>query len=109
MGPFNGLPAVTFIENKKGVCGTCLFKQRTIVIKDVCLESNHIVCDMNSKSEIAIPIFVNNKMVGLLDSDSPIIDFFGKYKDLLEAYLLEVAKFLKYENRQVIYLAGGCF
>lgn len=109
LGPFNGLPAVSFIENKKGVCGTCLAKKETIVIKDVCAEPNHIVCDINSKSEITIPVFVNNKMVGLLDSDAPTIDFFEKYKDLLEEYILELTKYLSYENKDVIYLAGGCF
>lgn len=109
LGPFNGLPAVSFIENKKGVCGTCLAKKETIVIKDVCAEPNHIVCDVNSKSEITIPIFIGDKMVGLLDSDSPTIDFFDKYKSLLEEYILELAKYLVYENKEIIYFAGGCF
>lgn len=109
LGPFNGLPAVTFIENTKGVCGTCLSRKQTIVIDDVCNEPNHITCDINSKSEICVPVFVNNNMVALLDLDSPMLSYTSKYKDLLEVYISALAKYLRYEAEEVIYVAGGCF
>lgn len=94
LGPFNGLPAVTNIDFGKGVCGTCLQNKKTIVIDDVCAHSNHIVCDINSRSEICIPIFNKEKeMIALLDMDSPKLAMFSKYQHLLQEYICEMEKF----------------
>lgn len=94
LGPFNGLPAQTKISFGQGVCGTCLKQKQTIVIEDVCSHENHIVCDINSRSEICIPVFKNNKMVALLDIDSPNLNQFGPLKELLEEYIENLATYI---------------
>lgn len=97
LGPFNGLPAVTFIKNKEGVCGTCLNQETTIVVDNVCNFENHITCDLNSKSEICVPVFNDdNQMIALLDIDSPNLNTFNEYQTLLEKYINNMQKYLKF-------------
>ncbi|WP_213667881.1 GAF domain-containing protein [Staphylococcus capitis] len=76
LGPFQGHPACVHIEIGKGVCGTAVSEDATQRVSDVHQFPGHIACDANSKSEIVIPIHVNDKIVGVLDIDAPIKDRF---------------------------------
>ena len=78
LGPFQGKPACTNIKVGKGVCGTCIEKKDTILVKNVHEFKGHIACDSASNSEICIPIYANNKLYGLLDIDSPILNRFNE-------------------------------
>lgn len=77
LGPFQGKVACTTIEVGKGVCGSAVLNKTTIVVDNVDKFPGHIACDPNSKSEIVIPIYVNNKIYGVLDIDSPILNRFS--------------------------------
>lgn len=76
LGPFKGHPACVHIEIGKGVCGTAVSEDATQRVSDVHQFPGHIACDANSKSEIVIPIHVNDKIIGVLDIDAPIKDRF---------------------------------
>lgn len=76
LGPFQGLPACIRIPANKGVCGTAYAKKQTIRVPDVNKFPGHIVCDANSQSEIVLPIIVDDKVYGVLDIDSPVLDRF---------------------------------
>lgn len=76
LGPFQGKIACTRIKPGKGVCGTAYINKETIIVKDVNKFEGHIVCDSASKSEIVVPIIVNNEVWGVIDVDSPILDRF---------------------------------
>ena len=76
LGPFQGHPACVHIEIGKGVCGTAVSEDATQRLSDVHQFPGHIACDANSKSEIVIPIHVNDKIIGVLDIDAPIKDRF---------------------------------
>ncbi|SOC03303.1 GAF domain-containing protein [Ureibacillus xyleni] len=78
LGPFQGLPACVRIAIGRGVCGTAVSKEETIVVQDVHAFPGHIACDAASNSEIVIPIFKNNEVIGVLDIDSPIK---GRFSD----------------------------
>lgn len=71
LGPFQGLPACTYIPFGKGVCGTAASTQTTQRIDDVHQFPGHIACDAASNSEIVIPLIKNGKTIGVLDIDSP--------------------------------------
>ena len=87
LGPFQGKPACTNIKVGKGVCGTCIEKKDTILVKNVHEFSGHIACDSASNSEICIPIYdKKNNLYGLLDIDSPSFNRFDEFdKKNLEA------------------------
>lgn len=90
LGPFQGHIACSNIKKGMGVCGTCLLEQKTIIVPNVHEFKGHIACDVNSKSEIVIPIFKNGEMIALLDIDSPIYDRFKNDDKILLESLVKV-------------------
>jgi L-methionine (R)-S-oxide reductase len=93
LGPFNGKPACTEISFGKGVCGNSFVQEKTLIVDDVDLFPGHIRCDVNSKSEIVIPLFIKGKLVGVLDVDSPKVSRFTiADKELLESALLKLSQ-----------------
>ena len=67
LGPFQGHPACVHISIGKGVCGTAVANNQTQLVDDVNTFPGHIACDANSKSEIVVPIHVDNEIIGVLD------------------------------------------
>lgn len=78
LGPFQGHPACMHISIGKGVCGTAVANNQTQLVDDVNTFPGHIACDANSKSEIVVPIHVNNEIISVLDIDAPITQRFSK-------------------------------
>jgi len=78
LGPFQGKVACIRIPLGKGVCGTAVSENKTMRIANVHDFSGHIACDANSNSEIVIPIRVDNKVIAVLDIDSPIFERFDE-------------------------------
>ena len=78
LGPFQGKPACVRILPGKGVCGTAVVRGQTQVVPDVHSFAGHIACDDASRSEIVVPIFCGEKIVGVLDIDSPVPDRFDE-------------------------------
>ncbi|HLS20517.1 MAG TPA: GAF domain-containing protein [Bacillota bacterium] len=76
LGPFQGLPACTRIAYGKGVCGTSLKEEKTMLVPDVNKFPGHIACDAASQSEIVVPMFINGQRYGVLDVDSPVLERF---------------------------------
>ncbi|MGB5102308.1 MAG: GAF domain-containing protein [Steroidobacteraceae bacterium] len=71
LGPFQGRPACVRIPIGKGVCGTAAARRETLVVRDVHAFPGHIACDSASNSEIVVPIVDGERLVGVLDLDSP--------------------------------------
>nr|WP_321242545.1 GAF domain-containing protein [uncultured Tolumonas sp.] len=71
LGPFQGKVACIRIPVGRGVCGTAAATRETQRIDDVHAFPGHIACDGASNSELVVPIIVNNKVVAVLDIDSP--------------------------------------
>ena len=78
LGPFQGKPAVSRIPVGSGVCGTAALLNATQVVQDVHACENHIACDLNSRSEIVVPLEKNGRFFGVLDIDSPTISRFDE-------------------------------
>ena len=93
LGPFQGHPACVHIAIGKGVCGTAVAEDKTQLVEDVHAFPGHIACDANSKSEIVIPIHVNDEIIGVLDIDAPITDrFTNEDKEGLEVIVKVIEK-----------------
>ena len=85
LGPFQGPVACTRIAYGKGVCGTSWKEAKTVVVKDVHEFPGHIACSSASQSEIVVPIFKENQVVGVLDIDSEKLATFDEIdKEWLE-------------------------
>jgi L-methionine (R)-S-oxide reductase len=71
LGPFQGKVACVRIALGQGVCGTAAARRETVVVPDVSAFPGHIACDAASRSEIAVPLMRNARLLGVLDLDSP--------------------------------------
>jgi GAF domain-containing protein len=72
LGPFQGRPACVRIAPGKGVCGTAAARRETVVVQDVHAFPGHIACDSASNSEVVVPIVDGDRLLGVLDLDSPV-------------------------------------
>jgi len=89
VGPFQGRPACVSIPMGRGVCGTAAATQQVQRVHDVHEFDGHIACDVNSRSEIVIPLIRNGKVLGVLDLDSPLP---GRFDEDDQALLSEIAR-----------------
>jgi GAF domain-containing protein len=85
LGPFQGKPACVRIALGKGVCGTAAQERRTLIVPDVHAFPGHIACDSASNSEVVVPILAAERVIGVLDLDSPLLRRF----DAADARALE--------------------
>jgi len=71
LGPFQGRPACVRIPLGAGVCGTAARERRSILVPDVEAFPGHIACDTASRSELVVPLLLDDLVLGVLDLDSP--------------------------------------
>ncbi len=76
VGPFQGLPACVRIALDRGVCGAAASTRRTQRVADVDAFPGHIPCDSASRSELVVPLYRGDALVGVFDLDSPRLDRF---------------------------------
>lgn len=78
LGPFQGKVACVRIELQRGVCGRAASEQRTQIVADVHQFPGHIACDEASRSEIVVPLMLGDRLLGVLDLDSPRLARFDR-------------------------------
>lgn len=81
----------TVIPFGKGICGQVAESNKNFVVDDVTAQDNYISCNINVKSEVVIPLFVNGENIGQIDIDSNTKKAFSK----------EDEDFLTWVNAQV--------
>ncbi len=77
LGPFQGQPACVRIPFGRGVCGAAAATRLTQLVHDVHDFPGHIACDPVSRSEIVIPLIIDDKLIGVFDVDSPTVGRFS--------------------------------
>jgi GAF domain-containing protein len=96
LAEFAGEPTEhTIIPFGKGICGQVAISNQNFVVPDVTAQDNYISCGWKVKSEIVIPIFVNQENIGQIDIDSHTVNPFTKNdEELLEFVCKKVAQIL---------------
>ncbi len=86
LGPFEGaMTPHTRIPLNQGICGAAASTGKTIVVDDVNNDPRYLACSIETKSEIVVPVFVKNEVVGELDIDSHFPAAFSpEDRDLVE-------------------------
>ena len=78
LGAFQGaMTPHTRIPLNQGICGAAASSGKTVVVDDVSKDSRYLACSLETKSEIVVPIFVRQQVVGELDIDSHFPAAFG--------------------------------
>jgi GAF domain-containing protein len=78
LGPFQGRPACVRIRLGHGVCGTAAVQRRSVLVPDVAAFPGHIACDTASRSELVVPLLDGDRLLGVLDLDSPELARFDR-------------------------------
>ena len=64
------------IALSKGVCGAAATTRETQRVADVHAFPGHIACDANTRSEVVVPLYQGETLIGVFDLDSPVPDRF---------------------------------
>jgi GAF domain-containing protein len=91
LGPFQGPVACTRIKKGRGVCGGAWEQEKTLIVADVEKFPGHIACSSASKSEIVVPVYQHNKIVGVLDVDS---EHLSQFDEIDQLYLEKIVALL---------------
>lgn len=61
----------------QGICGAAMQKNDTIIVPDVKQDERYLACNLDTKSEIVVPIRIGRRPVAQIDIDSDRLDAFG--------------------------------
>ncbi len=78
LGPFQGKVACVRIALGRGVCGAAARERRAVIVPDVHAFPGHIACDAASRSELVLPLLQGERLLGVLDLDSPLPERFDQ-------------------------------
>lgn len=92
LGPFQGKPACTHIAYENGVCGETYRSKEAQLVNDVLNHPGHIACDSDSRSELCVPVVIDDECMLMIDLDSPIKDYFTEEQ---KKEMLEIASLIK--------------
>lgn len=71
----------------EGITGSAAKEARTISVPDVSREPRYVVGNPNVRSELAVPLFEDTKVVGVIDVDSDVPDNFQEDdRELLQTF-----------------------
>jgi len=96
VGPYAG----SFTPNariplKTGLCGAAASSGQVIVVQDVSKDPRYLAGSSLVKSEIVVPIYVNQKLAGELDIESYFADTFTKSEqEFVEACAGVIANYM---------------
>ena len=94
IGPYVGAYTDhTVIPYGRGICGQVAVSGKTFEVPDVHAQDNYLACSLATKSEIVVPIYKGENLVGQIDIDSHELDpFTQEDHNLLEAVANFVAQ-----------------
>lgn len=104
LGPFAGKPTDHIvIPFGKGICGQVAESHKSFLVEDVQSQDNYIACSLDVKSEIVVPLFVNNKNIGQIDIDSKTANAFSdKDENLLKSINELITQTIQKENIDIL-------
>jgi L-methionine (R)-S-oxide reductase len=102
LGAFQGaMTPHTRIPLHEGICGAAASTGKTVVVDDVSKDPRYLACSVETKSEIAAPVFVRGEVVGELDIDSHFAAAFKeKDRELVEYCASLVGKLMETVSEQ---------
>ena len=88
LGPYAGEPTEhTRIGFGEGICGQAAASGETFIVADVKIESNYLSCSPEVRSEIVVPVFHDQALIGEIDLDSHVQGGFSEDDRILLEWL----------------------
>ncbi len=97
LGAFEGAmtPHVRIPLNQ-GICGAAASSGQTVIVDDVSKDPRYLACSLETKSEIVVPVFAHDRVVGELDIDSHFLAAFTpEHQQLVQYCAMLVGKKLE--------------
>lgn len=91
LAPFQGNVSCTRIKLGKGVCGEAAAENKSLIVDDVRTHANYIACDSAARSEIVVPMYKGEQLLGVLDLDASVV---SSYDDIDRENLEKFAQLL---------------
>ena len=79
----------TSIPYGRGICGQVAISGATFEVPDVHAQDNYLACSLATKSEIVVPIYMEEKLIGQIDIDSHELDPFTAEDHALLEWIAE--------------------
>ncbi len=79
----------TRIPVGEGICGRAVRVKETVTVEDVTADPDYIMCSLETRSEIVVPIMQDDRALGEIDIDS---DMPGAFTPQDRAFLEELAR-----------------
>jgi L-methionine (R)-S-oxide reductase len=97
LGSFRGAPTEHLrIPVSRGICGAAVAQNDTVIVDDVHSDPRYLACSLETRSEIVVPIRVNDAVAGEIDIDShDLAAFSAQDKEFLEKCAAIVGSFLE--------------
>jgi len=84
LGPFKGPPTPhTRIPINLGICGAAVRERRIINLGDVWGDDRFIACSTTTRSELVVPIWIGEEIIGEIDIDSNMPSAFSRMDEEL--------------------------
>jgi L-methionine (R)-S-oxide reductase len=84
----------TAISLGKGICGFAAKSGRTEIVSDVSKDPRYLQCFASTRSEIAVPIVHDGKVVAEIDVDGDVVNAHSSVdREFLEALASKVSRF----------------
>jgi L-methionine (R)-S-oxide reductase len=101
LGAFEGaMTPHTRIPLNQGICGAAASTGQTVVVDDVSKDPRYLACSLETKSEIVVPVFAHDRVVGELDIDSHFpAAFTPEHQHLVQYCAMLVGKKLETSGR----------
>ena len=101
LGAFEGaMTPHTRIPLNQGICGAAASSGQTVVVDDVSKDPRYLACSLETKSEIVVPVFAHDRVVGELDIDSHFpAAFTPEHQHLVQYCAMLVGKKLETSGR----------
>lgn len=90
LGPHQGKTACVRIPIVNGVCGSSFRSRKFILVDDVHNFPGYIPCDPTANSELVVPVFFGNGVIGVFDLDSPSFNRFSNQDAIIIDSLLSI-------------------
>lgn len=74
----------------KGLCGMSVREKRIINVPDVSSSSEYLQCFLETKSELVVPMFFGNKVIGEIDIDSYRLNAFDNNDEWFISKVCEI-------------------
>jgi len=76
----------------QGIVGTAAMERRPVVVDDVCQDSRYINVLSGTRSELAVPLISKNRVLGVLDIESPVAaDFREEQVEIIHILASQIA------------------